>query len=69
MWGEGTEAVSNMFQVSNQITLSKNESEIITHLEQIILELKDHELNARKRLMSEKALILRIMLLDHLEYQ
>ena len=58
MWGEGTEAVSNMFQVSNQITLGKNETEIITHLEQIILELKDHELNARKRLMSEKALII-----------
>ena len=23
MWGEGTEAVSNMFQISNQITLGK----------------------------------------------
>jgi len=58
MWGEGTEAVSNMFQISNQITLGKDELKIIDHLEQIVLELKDHELNARKRLMSEKALII-----------
>lgn len=56
MWGEGTEAVSNMFQVSNQITLGKNEEKIIDHLEQIVTELKDHEINARKRLISEKLL-------------
>ena len=56
MWGEGTEAVSNMFQISNQITLGKDEIKIIDHLEQIVLELKDHELNARKRLMIEKEL-------------
>ena len=57
MWGEGTEAVSNMFQVSNQITLGKNEEKIIDHLEQIVSELKDHELNARKRLIGEKSLV------------
>ena len=38
MWGEGTEAVSNMFQISNQIALGKNELKIIDHLEQIVLE-------------------------------
>ncbi len=58
MWGEGTEAVSNMFQISNQITLGKKEEEIISHLEQIVMELKDHELNARKRLINEKSLMI-----------
>ena len=58
MWGEGSDAIGNMFQVSNQITLGKDESQIINHLEQIVLELVDHEVNARERLMNEKQLII-----------
>lgn len=57
MWGEGTEAAGNMFQISNQITLGRREDEIIAHLEQIVLELIDHENNARKRLMEDRALV------------
>lgn len=57
MWGEGTEASGNMFQVSNQITLGRREDEIIAHLKQIVLELVDHENNARMRLMNDRALI------------
>ncbi|MEN7972543.1 MAG: protein arginine kinase [Verrucomicrobiota bacterium] len=57
MWGEGTEAAGNMFQVSNQITLGRREDEIIAHLEQIVLELIEHETNARIRLMDEKSLM------------
>jgi protein arginine kinase len=57
MWGEGTEAAGNMFQVSNQITLGRREDEIIAHLEQIVLELIEHENNARLRLMNDKALM------------
>jgi protein arginine kinase len=56
MWGEGTEAAGNMFQVSNQITLGRREDEIIAHLEQIVIELVEHENNARVRLMNERAL-------------
>jgi len=55
MWGEGTEAAGNMFQVSNQITLGRREDEIIAHLEQIVLELIEHESNARLRLMNDRA--------------
>jgi protein arginine kinase len=58
MWGEGTEAAGNMFQISNQSTLGRREDEIISHLEQIVLELVEHENNARKRLQQEKAIIL-----------
>ncbi|MDF7806000.1 protein arginine kinase [Pontiellaceae bacterium B12219] len=61
MWGEGTEAAGNMFQVSNQITLGRREDEIIAHLEQIVLELIEHENNARIRLMNERS----IMIEDH----
>ncbi len=57
MWGEGTEAAGNMFQISNQFTLGRKESEIIAHLEQIVMELIEHESNARIRLMSEKSLL------------
>ncbi len=57
MWGEGTEAAGNMFQVSNQITLGRREDEIISHLEQIVLELIEHENNARGRLMDERSLM------------
>ncbi|VGO18461.1 protein arginine kinase [Pontiella sulfatireligans] len=57
MWGEGTEAAGNMFQVSNQITLGRREDEIIAHLEQIVLELIEHENNARIRLMENRSLM------------
>lgn len=57
MWGEGTEAAGNMFQVSNQITLGRREDEIIAHLEQIVLELIEHENNARVRLMNDRSLV------------
>ncbi|MAI19984.1 MAG: protein arginine kinase [Kiritimatiellaceae bacterium] len=62
MWGEGSEAVGNMFQVSNQITLGKGEEQIVNHLEQIVLELVEHEQNARQRLLHENP----IMVKDHI---
>lgn len=55
MWGEGTEAAGNMFQISNQITLGRREDEIIAHLEQIVLEIIEHENNARLRLMEQQS--------------
>ena len=57
LWGEGTEAAGNMFQVSNQITLGRREEEIVEHLEQIVLELIEHENNARIRLMNDRSLV------------
>jgi protein arginine kinase len=54
LWGEGSEASGHMFQISNQITLGKPEAEIIANLEQIVLEVIEHEKNARLRLMSKQ---------------
>lgn len=62
MWGEGSEAIGNMFQISNQITLGKKETDIIEHLEQIVLELIEHEQNARERLYNENESLLK----DHI---
>lgn len=51
LWGEGSEAAGHMFQISNQITLGKTEIEIVSHLDQIVMEVIEHEKNARLRLM------------------
>lgn len=56
LWGEGSEAAGHMFQISNQITLGKTEVEIIGHLDQIVLEVIEHEKNARLRLMDSQEL-------------
>ncbi len=50
LFGEGTEASGNMFQVSNQSTLGEDEAAIIQRLLQVIAELVEHERNARGRL-------------------
>ncbi|NLB66025.1 MAG: ATP--guanido phosphotransferase [Lentisphaerae bacterium] len=53
-WGEGTAALGNMFQVSNQITLGLPEERIVQDLEQIVRELATHETNARERFYRER---------------
>jgi protein arginine kinase len=62
LWGEGSDASGNMFQISNQITLGKRENDIIEHLEQIVLEIVEHEQHARTRLLESRELLLR----DHI---
>ncbi len=59
LWGEGTEAAGNMFQISNQMTLGENEENLIRRLEQIVLEITEHEQNARSRLAEQKVHSLR----------
>ena len=54
LWGEGTDASGNMFQISNQTTLGEREENIIGRLEQIVLEIADHEKNARARLLQQR---------------
>lgn len=57
--GEGTEATGNMYQISNQMTLGEDEAAIIGSLEQIVLEIIEHEKNARGRLMEKKEIVVR----------
>ena len=53
LYGEGTEALANLFQVSNQHTLGEREGEIIARLEKVILQIINHERNARKKLRQD----------------
>jgi len=53
LYGEGSEAAGNLFQVSNQITLGETEEEIIGNLTSIVNQLIDHERAARRYLLQE----------------
>lgn len=53
MYGEGSEATGNLFQISNQITLGQSEEEIIDNLYSVAKQLIGHEKNARAILMAE----------------
>ena len=52
--GEGTEAMGNLFQVSNQTTLGETEQEIIGRLNRVIEQILEHEHNARALLAQRK---------------
>lgn len=54
LYGEGTEAMGNLFQVSNQITLGEPEEEIIAELNKVIEKIIENEENARQILVQKK---------------
>jgi len=54
LYGEGTEALGNLFQVSNQMTLGESELEIIERLSKVIETIVQHERNARATLIEKR---------------
>jgi len=59
LFGEGTEATSDLYQISNQVTLGIPESEIIDDFEQrIIPEVVDYESAARRHLLADCSTVL-----------
>lgn len=54
MYGEGTEALGNYYQISNQITLGKSEEEIIQDLQAIVEQIYGRERQSREAIL-EKA--------------
>lgn len=54
IYGEGSEAVGNIFQISNQITLGQSENDIIDNLHGVVNQIIEHERNARNVLIREK---------------
>ena len=58
LYGEGTEALANLFQVSNQTTLGKTEEQIIEHLDTVINRMIDNEMNARQKLIEDRLTML-----------
>ncbi|MBW7454997.1 protein arginine kinase [Paenibacillus sepulcri] len=53
IYGEGSEALGNLFQVSNQITLGQSEEEIIDNLHSVAKQIIEHEKAARQRMLEE----------------
>lgn len=56
LYGEGSEATGNLFQVSNQITLGQSEQEIVQNLHQVVRQIIEHERSARAKLLTESKL-------------
>jgi protein arginine kinase len=54
LYGEGTEALGNVFQVSNQMTLGENETTIVERLDKVLSQIIEHEENARQTLLEKK---------------
>jgi protein arginine kinase len=54
LYGEGTEAMGNLFQISNQTTLGEKEQDIVERLGKVINQIVEHETFARERLMETR---------------
>ncbi|MBI4598401.1 MAG: protein arginine kinase [Candidatus Omnitrophica bacterium] len=52
LYGEGTEASGNFFQISNQVSLGRPEEELIENIERIVKEVIHQEQAAREALMA-----------------
>lgn len=50
IYGEGSEALGNIFQISNQITLGRSEKDIIEELKSVVTQLIEQEKEARNAL-------------------
>lgn len=53
MYGEGSEMVGNLVQISNQITLGQSETEIVRNLYSVTRQIIEQEQNARQHLLNE----------------
>lgn len=53
LYGEGTESLGNLYQISNQSTLGESEETIIRRLERVIAQVATHEQNAREKLLDD----------------
>ena len=59
LYGEGTEATGDFYQVSNQTTLGRTEEQLLEQFEQLVVpRIIDYELHARRTLLSERTVAL-----------
>jgi protein arginine kinase len=59
LYGEGTEALGNLFQISNQHTLGEKESDIIEQIEKVIEGVVLTEMNMRNKLFEDQTIKLK----------
>jgi len=53
LYGEGTEALGNLFQISNQTSLGEKEADVLDRIGKVIAEIVRHEQNARITLLEK----------------
>ncbi len=53
LYGEGTEASGNFFQISNQVALGQKETDIIDNIERVIRQIVNYEESSRRRLLED----------------
>ncbi len=53
IYGEGSEALGNLFQISNQMTLGKSEMDIVEDLYSVVTQLIERERHARETLLQK----------------
>ncbi|MGE5280229.1 MAG: protein arginine kinase [Deltaproteobacteria bacterium] len=53
LYGEGTQASGNFFQISNQVSLGQREEEILDNIKGVIAQIIEHEEKARQALLQE----------------
>ena len=58
VFGEGSDNRGNLFQISNQSTLGKNEQEILDHIGNVITKLIEYEKRAREELLQKDSALL-----------
>ena len=58
LYGEGTQAIGNFFQISNQVSLGHNEDEIISNINGLIRQVIEHEETARNVLLKQQRILL-----------
>lgn len=53
LYGEGSQASGDFYQISNNITLGKTESEILGNIEQVVPQIVQYERSARAKLVED----------------
>ncbi len=58
LYGEGSEVIGNLFQISNQTTLGRSEKELLDYLDEVVRHVIDKEHEARRVLLRDAGYIL-----------
>ncbi|MEN8374415.1 MAG: protein arginine kinase [Gemmatimonadota bacterium] len=58
LYGEGSEVIGNFFQISNQTTLGKSEEDLIDHLDRIVGQVIQYEMQARGVLLRDASAVI-----------
>lgn len=53
LYGEGSKATGNLYQISNQITLGQSEEDIIESINSVIVQIMEQERMARNKILKE----------------